>query len=79
MKILLTLYKPKDLNMKKYAVTKELNQQFDEIELKGEKYKIGDLNQAIENTGIGILEDCIQMEQIHSSGQLKNTVKVRMK
>jgi GTPase SAR1 family protein len=73
------LYKPKDCNMKKFAITKELNQQFAEIELYGEKYRIGELNQAIENTGICVLENYIQKAQIMSSGQIKNTIKVRRK
>lgn len=73
------LYEPKDHNMKKYAITSELNNQFNEIELRGKTYNVGNLNQAIENTGICVLEECIQKAQILSSGQIKNTIKVKIK
>ena len=73
------LYEPQDYNLKKYAITKDLSKQFDEIELRGRTYRVGDLNQAIENTGIRVLEECIQKAQILSSGQVKNTVRVKIR
>lgn len=72
------LYRPKDFNMKKYAFTDDLTQQLEEIEIKDKKYNIGDLNQAIENTGIKVLEECIQRAQILSSERIENTVKVKI-
>lgn len=73
------LYKSRDFTMRKYAVTDDLSRQFDEIKYERKKYKIGDLNQAIENTGIGLIEEYIQKAQILSSERLKNTVKVKIK
>ena len=72
------LYEPKDFSMKKYVFTDDLNRQFDEIAMGNEKYRIGDLNQAIENTGIKVLEECIQKAQILSSERIENTVKVKV-
>lgn len=71
------LYKPVDFNMRKYAITNEVFNQNDEIEVNGIMYKIGNLNQAIENTGIKMLEDFIQKAQILSGERIKNTVKVK--
>lgn len=71
------LYESKDFNMRKYAVTEELNDQSKKIIFHGIEYTIGNLYQAIENTGIGFIEDQIQKMQIRSSGQIKNTIKVR--
>lgn len=77
--MLYELFKPTDYNMRKYAITGDLSNQFENIELKGEEYTVGNLNQAIVNTGICLVEECIQKAQILSSGQIKNTLKVRMK
>lgn len=73
------LYKSTDFNMRKYAITNELKNQSKMIELDGKKYSVGDLNQAIANTGITMLENYVQKAQILSSGQIKNTLKVKMK
>lgn len=70
------LYKPKDFNMRSYACTKELKEQQKEIEVRGGKYTIGDLNRAIENCGMKLLEEEIQKAQILSSGVLKNKIKI---
>lgn len=71
------LYEATDFNMRKYAITKELKNQAEIID--GTNYSVGDLNQAIANTGITMLESYIQKAQILSSGQIKNTLKVRIK
>lgn len=73
------LYKPVDFNMRRYAFTEGLKNQSDAIILRGKKYIVGNLNQAIENTGISLIEEYIQRTQIASSGQLKNTVRVKVK
>lgn len=70
------MYKPKDFNMRSYACTKELKEQHKEIEVRGGKYTIGDLNRAIENCGMKLLEEEIQKAQILSSGALKNKIKI---
>lgn len=71
------LYMPRDFNMKSYAITDDFPNQFEEIELKGEKYRVGDLVRAIENTGIKVLEDNIQKAQILSSVKLKHTIRIK--
>lgn len=48
------LYMPKDYNMERFAITEDLAEQYEEIEVRGEKYIVGDLNRAIENTGIKV-------------------------
>ena len=63
--------------MRKYAIANELKNQSEIID--GTNYSVGDLNQAIANTGITMLESYIQKAQILSSGQIKNTLKVRIK
>lgn len=73
------LYRSTDFNMRKYAITNELKNQSKMIEIDGAKYSIGDLNQAIANTGITMLENYIQKAQILSSSQIKNTLKVKIK
>ena len=77
------LYEPKDYNMKKYAITEDLAGQFDVVKVTDGKhwdeFKVGDLNQAIENTGIKVLEECIQKAQILSSEKIKNIVKVKIR
>ncbi|SDB13879.1 dynamin family protein [Butyrivibrio sp. INlla16] len=72
-----SLYVPNDYSMKKYAITPDLKMQFETIEVKGKTYRIGDLNQALENTGISILEDCIQKAQIMGGKRLKNTIRIK--
>lgn len=71
------LYMPKDFDMKSYAITDDFPNQFDEIELKGEKYRVGDLVRAVENTGIKVLEDNIQKAQILSGSKLENTIRIK--
>ena len=71
------IYKPKDFNMRSFACTKELKEQHKEIEVRGEKYTIGDLNRAIENCGMKLLEEEIQKAQILSSGAINNKIRIR--
>lgn len=71
------LYKPKDFNMKSYAITEEYPDQYKMIEVRGETYKTADLVRAIENTGIKLLEENIQKAQILSGGQLKNSIRIK--
>ncbi|MEE1494448.1 MAG: dynamin family protein [Anaerostipes hadrus] len=73
------MYQSNDYNMKKYAVIDDLEDPFKEIEVRGEIYKTGELNVALENTGIKLLEEKIQKAQILSGEQLKNTIKVMEK
>lgn len=70
------IYKPRDFNMRSFAITSSLPRQHESIEVRGEIYGIGDLNRAIENTGIKLLEEEIQKAQILSSGIIKNTIKI---
>lgn len=71
------MFRPRDYNMKSYAITEVLSNQHDTVEVRGESYLVGDLNRAIENTGIKLLEEEIQKAQILSSGVIKNTIKVK--
>ena len=48
------------------------------IEMNGNKYKVADLCQAVENTGITLLEKYIQKAQILSSEPINNKVKVKI-
>ena len=73
------MYQSNDYNMKKYAVIDDLEDPFKQIEVRGEIYKTGELNVALENTGIKLLEQKIQKAQILSGEQLKNTIKVMEK
>lgn len=70
------MYKPRDFNMRSFAITSDLPRQLESVEVRGETYGIGDLNRAIENTGIKLLEEEIQKAQILSSGIIKNTIKI---
>lgn len=54
------LYKPCSYALKSYAVTKDLPDQFEQVTAAGVKYRVGELMQAIENTGIGLVEDYIR-------------------
>lgn len=69
------LYQPKDFNMKSFAITEDYSNQFDMIEVRGVEYKTCDLIRALENTGIKLLEEMIQKEQILSGGQFKHTLR----
>ena len=73
------MYQSNDYNMKKYAVIDDLEDPFKQIEVRGEIYKTGELNVALENTGIKLLEQKIQKAQILSGEQLKNTIKIMEK
>lgn len=68
------LYGPKDFNLRSYAITKDLPDQHKEVIIKNNTYKVSDLLRAVENTGIKLLEEIIQREQILSSK--KNTVRI---
>ena len=70
------MFRPQDYNMKSYAITAALPNQHDTVEVRGEEYLVGELNRAIENTGIKLLEEEIQKAQILSSGVIKNTIKI---
>ena len=70
------MFKPQDYNMKSYAITTALPNQLDTVEVRGEKYLVGELNRAIENTGIKLLEEEIQKAQILSGGVINNTIKI---
>ena len=70
------LYRPRDFNMRSFAITSSLPKQHESIEIRGEEYNVGDLNRAIENTGIKLLEEEIQKAQILSSDIIKNTIKI---
>lgn len=70
------LYQPKGFNMRSFAITEDYPNQFDIIEVRGIEYKAGDLIRALENTGIKLLEEMIQKEQILSGGQFKHTLRL---
>ena len=70
------MYQPKDFNLRSFAITADLSDQNRKVEVHGEEYTIGNLNRAIENTGIKLLEEEIQKAQILSSGVIKNTIKI---
>lgn len=70
------MYKPRDFNMRSFAITSSLPRQQENVEVRGEIYGIGDLNRAIENTGIKLLEEEIQKAQILSGGIIKNEIKI---
>lgn len=70
------MYRPRDFNMRSFAITSSLPMQHKNVEVRGEKYNVGDLNRAIENTGIKLLEEEIQKAQILSSGIIENTIRI---
>lgn len=70
------VYQPKDYSMRSFAITDTLKNQNDKVQVRGTEYMIRDLNRAIDNTGIRLLEEEIQKAQILSSGIIKNTVNV---
>lgn len=71
------MYEPKDYSMKTYAITEAYSNQYDIVNVRGKEYSVGNLNRAIENTGIKLLEEEIQKAQILSDGIKKNTIKVK--
>lgn len=71
------LYQPSDLNMTRYAIISDLPGQFEEIEVDGKIISVGQLRQALHNTGINLIETYIQRAQILSDLRIKNTIKVR--
>ena len=70
------MYRPQDYNMRSFAITNDLSDQHKKVEVREEEYFVGDLNRAIENTGIKLLEEEIQKAQILSSDVIKNTIKI---
>ena len=70
------MYQSKDFNMQTFAITKNLPKQYEKVEVCGEEFTVGDLNRAIENTGIKLLEEEIQKAQILSGNIIKNTIKI---
>lgn len=70
------MYKTHDFNMRSFAITSALPRQSEFVNLRGETYSIGDLNRAIDNTGIKLLEEEIQKAQILNSRMIKNTIKI---
>ena len=70
------MYQPKDFSLRSFAITDALADQNEKIKVCGEEYTIGNLNRAIENTGIKLLEEEIQKAQILSSGVIKTTIKI---
>lgn len=70
------MYKTHDFNMRSFAITSALPRQSEFVNIRGETYSIGDLNRAIDNTGIKLLEEEIQKAQILSSRMIKNTIKI---
>ena len=70
------VYQPKDYSMRSFAITDTLKDQNTKIQVKGTEYTVRDLNRAIDNTGITLLEEEIQKAQILSSGIIKNTVNI---
>lgn len=71
------LFRPKSYSLKAYAITDKERNPFEMIEVRGHKYKVSDILLAIENTGITLLEDEIQKNQILSSGLIHNKIRVR--
>lgn len=71
------LYGTKDFNMKSYAITEEYPDPFKKISVKDKILEVGNLIQAIENTGIKLLEDHIQKLQILSSVRLRNSIRIK--
>ena len=65
------IYQPQDFSLRSFAITDALADQNKKIQVCGEEYTIGNLNRAIENTGIKLLEEEIQKAQILSSGDNK--------
>lgn len=70
------MYRPRDFNMRSFAIVSSLPMQHENVEVRGEKYNVGDLNRAIENTGIKLLEEEIQKAQILSGEIIKNTIRI---
>ena len=70
------VYQPKDYSMRSFAITDTLKNQNNKVQVKGTEYVIRDLNRAIDNTGIRLLEEEIQKAQILSSGIMKNMINV---
>lgn len=70
------VYKPLDYSMKSFAITDVLKDQHLKVDVRGEEYAVRDLNRAIENTGIKLLEEEIQKAQILSSGAIKNNINI---
>ena len=70
------LYQPRDYNMRSFAITNDLPDQNEKVKVRDGEYSIRDLNRAIENTGIKLLEEEIQKAQILCGDIIKNTIKV---
>ncbi|SDB55465.1 Dynamin family protein [Ruminococcaceae bacterium FB2012] len=65
--ILYETFRSRDLRMKSFAVTKELEAQSNTVIVGGEEYLVSDIQAAIDNTGVPYLEHYIQNAQILSS------------
>lgn len=70
------MYKSHDFNMRSFAITSTFSRQYESVEVRGKTYGIGDLNRAIENTGIKLLEEEIQKAQILSSRIINNKIEI---
>lgn len=70
------MYKSRDFNMRSFAITSTFSRQYESVEVRGETYRIGDLNKAIENTGIKLLEEEIQKAQILNGRIIKNKIEI---
>lgn len=71
------LYQPHGFCLNSFVISDELPNQFEYIEVEGQKYKISNLMRTLENTGIRLLENTIQKAQILSSGQLQYNIKIK--
>lgn len=69
------LFVPKEFHydMKVFAITEDRDP-FAKVTVRGNAYKVSNIVRAIENTGIRLLEECIQKAQILSGEQLKITL-----
>lgn len=70
------MYKSHDFNMRSFAITSTFSRQYESVEVRGKTYGIADLNRAIENTGIKLLEEEIQKAQILSSRIINNKIEI---
>ena len=71
------LYAPRDFSMRKYVISKDLDLPYEKINISREIIGINSLKQALDNTGIGLIEEYIQKAQILSGERVKNTIKVK--
>ena len=76
LKNMYSIYQPTDFNMNRFCVTKYYPNQYDKIRAIETDITVGQIRQALSNTGIKCIEEYIQQAQILSEKRLKNTIRI---